>query len=66
MVVFVVCLMNCACWQGIVGCGLMDKEFYVNVADLMMQELHLPRLKRRVVYDTIDGFVPIIGVECER
>ena len=44
---------------------MIDEVFYVNVADLMMQELHLPRLKRRVVYDTIDGFVPIIGVECE-
>ena len=43
----------------------MDKEFYVNVADLMLEQLQLPRLRKRFVYDTVDGFVPIIGVECE-
>ena len=44
---------------------LMDKEFYVNVADLMQQLIPSPRLRRTVVYDRDDGFIPIIGVECE-
>lgn len=43
----------------------VDKKFYLNVAELMGKQLRKPRLKKKFVYDKIDGFVPIITVECE-
>jgi len=41
----------------------VDKKFYLNVAELMGKQLGKPRLKKKFVYDKVDGFVRIIGVE---
>lgn len=41
----------------------MDKKFYVNVADLMLQHIPEPRLRRTTVYDRDDGFIKILGVD---
>lgn len=43
----------------------IDEKFYLNVAELMYSRLPIPRLKKKFVYDNIDGFVKIIGVETE-
>lgn len=43
----------------------IDKKFYLNVAELMKKQLGKPRLKKKFVYDKVDGFVRIITVECE-
>lgn len=43
----------------------VDKKFYLNVAELMRKQWGKPRLKKKFVYDKVDGFVRIITVECE-
>ena len=45
--------------------AFIDKKFYLNVAELMNKQLKKPRLKKNFVYDKVDGFVRIIGVETE-
>ena len=44
---------------------VIDKNFYINVAELMGKCIFKPALKKKFVYDKHDGFVPIIGVETE-
>ena len=43
----------------------IDERYYVNVADLMLEQIPEPRLRKKFAYDQDDGFIPIISVECE-
>ena len=57
----------------------IDKKYYINVNE-KMKSFHLskynilkpkcnlpkPKLKQKVVFDNIDGFLPIISIETEK
>ena len=44
---------------------MIDKKYYVNVKDLMVQLLPRPRLKRTVFVTGWGEWLPLITVECE-
>ena len=43
----------------------IDERYYVNVADLMLQHIPEPRLRKKFAYTNEDGFIPIITVEVD-